>query len=371
MPVGDLFDYLRERGGLPLAQAPFGPVDALILAALSYVQLDGPADFSAAVPLGEAAAGYLDSPEGGRRCEADLRLLRALSRAPRFASLPLTGCVQRTDRDRELQFGALTVLLEDDSPFLAFRGTDASLVGWKENLNMSFLDAVPAQLEAAEYARAAAARFPGPLRLGGHSKGGNLAIFAGVSCPAPARDRIRAIYNFDGPGFTGALLARPGYPELLSRTHTFVPQFSLVGMLLDREGPCAVVDSSQRGLLQHDPYSWQVEGESFVLREETSPLSRAAARAVRDWLSGLAPRDRERAADTLYALLASGQASRVEEVLRPQALPDILRAAGRLEDGALEHLALSLAGLVRAAARSPWSGSADSKGTEPPKGPAQ
>ena len=142
-------------------------------------------------------------------------------------------------------------------------------------------------------------------------------------------------------------------------------------MLLDREGPCAVVASSQRGLLQHDPYSWQVEGESFVLREETSPLSRAAARAVRDWLSGLAPRDRERAADTLYALLASGQASRVEEVLRPQALPDILRAAGRLEDGALEHLALSLAGLVRAAARSPWSGSADSKGTEPPKGPAQ
>ena len=358
--MGDLFDYLERRGGLTLEQSPLGPVDALILSALAYVPVEGlvPADFGRALPLGRAAERCLALPAGerGRRRPEETRLLAVLARSPRFSSMGLTGCRTRRDPERQLQFSAAAVLPGDGSLFLAFRGTDSTLVGWKEDLNMSFLDAVPAQLEAAGYAREAARAFPGPLLLGGHSKGGNLAIFAGASCPAPVRDRIRAIYNFDGPGFGPCLLSRPGYPELLSRTHTFVPQFSLVGMLLDREGPCAVVASGRSGLLQHDLYSWQIQGDGFVLLPETAPLSRCAAQAVRAWLGELSPRDRERMADTLYALLSSGSADLVEEALSPRHLPDLLRAAGRLPEGDLEHLAASLAGLVRAAARTPSCG---------------
>ena len=355
--MGTLFDYLEEAGRISLAALPFGAVDALILSALVYVPLTGlvPAKFTLSVPLGYAAASALDQPNDSHiQRQEEARLLKALARSPRFSAMGLTGCRERTDLRRQLQFGAMTVLPGDGSTFLAFRGTDATLVGWKENLNMSFLEHVPAQQEAAAYARTAALRFRGSLRLGGHSKGGNLAIFAGVSCPAPVRDRIKAIYNFDGPGFTDYLLSRPGYPELLSRTHTFVPRFSLVGALLDREGPCAVVDSSQSGLLQHDLYSWRVNGSEFALVQETAPLSRMAAQAVRDWLSGLTPGDRARVADTLYTLLSAGGNEQVEEALRPQNLPSLLRAAGHLEAGDLEHLVSSLVGLIRSAAQTAW-----------------
>ena len=352
----DLFDYLSWRGDLSLEQAPFCPVDGLILSVLSYVHLDGlvPAGPSSSVPLGRTAADYLALPASDRgrcRCEKDLDLLRALAAAPRFAAMELTCGADRFVPEEQLQFAALTVLPGDGTAFLAFRGTDATLVGWKEDFNMSFLDVVPAQREAARYAAALAAAFPGPLRLGGHSKGGNLATFAAALCPMGARDRIRAVYSFDGPGHTAYLLAQPGYQELLTRIHTYVPQSSVVGMLLEHEGPYTVVRSDQAGLLQHDPYSWQVSGGDFVRLDEVTAGSRMVDRALKDWLAGLTPAERETVADTLYGLLSAGDAALVEEALRPQNLAASLRALKRAPGRDLLTLTASLGRLIAAAAR--------------------
>ena len=177
---------------------------------------------------------------------------------------------------------ALTVLLEDGSAFLAFRGTDGTLVGWKEDFNLSFLDVVPAQLEAADYVQTFAAGFSGPLRLGGHSKGGNLAVAGAALAGMKARDQIRSVWSFDGPGLNAYLLARPGYSELLTRIRSFVPKSSVVGLLLAHEEPYTVVDSDQEGLFQHDPYSWQVQGPGFVRLEEVDPGSRLIDRTLKN-----------------------------------------------------------------------------------------
>lgn len=131
----------------------------------------------------------------------------------------------------EKQFSAITILLEDETAFLAFRGTDSSLVGWKEDFNMSFMDAVPAQREAEAYLGMIAVCFDRELRLGGHSKGGNLAVYAAAMCPYEVQSRILAVYNHDGPGFQANMLRREGYQRVLSRVHTFLPQSSVVGML--------------------------------------------------------------------------------------------------------------------------------------------
>ena len=354
--MANFLDYLAWRGDLSLDRFPFRPVDGLILSVLSYIQFDGlvPEEAERAVPLGQAAADYLALPPGRRgrcRCEKDLPLLRALAGAPRFARLELCHQADRFVPEEETQFAALTVLLGDGSAFLAFRGTDGTLVGWKEDFNLSFMDVVPAQLEAAEYIRDFAASFSGPLRLGGHSKGGNLAVSGASLTPVKVRDRIKSVWSFDGPGLNPYLLARPGYQELRTRIRSFVPKSSVVGLLLAHEEPHTVVDSDQQGLFQHDPYSWQVLGPDFVLLEEVSAGSRLVDRTLKNWLAGLTREQRETVADTLYELLSSGDARTVKEALEPKNLANSLRAALDADPRDLLTAAGSLARLAGAALR--------------------
>lgn len=354
--MGNLLDYLTWRGDLLFDQAPFSPVDGLILSTLSYIHFDGlvPEEVERTVPLGQAAADYLALPPSRRgrcRCEKDLPLLRALTAAPRFARLELCRPADRFVPEEETQFAALTVLLGDGSAFLAFRGTDGTLVGWKEDFNLSFMDVVPAQLEAAGYIRDFAASFPGLLRLGGHSKGGNLAVAGASLAPVKVRDRIRSVWSFDGPGLNPYLLARPGYQELRTRIHSFVPKSSVVGLLLAHEEPHTVVDSDQQGLFQHDPYSWQILGPDFVRLEEVDAGSRLMDRTLKNWLAGLTNEQRETVADTLYELLSSGDARTVKEALEPANLAGALRASLDADPKDLLTVTGSLARLAGAALR--------------------
>ena len=354
--MGNVLDYLSWRGDLSLVRAPFGAVDALVLSALSYVHFDGlvPAGPGAPVALGEAARAFLALPSGRQkrcRCERDLELLKALADSPRFGSMELARCAGRFVPREETQFAALTVLPGDGSAFLAFRGTDGTLVGWKEDFNLSFLDVTPAQLEAAEYIQTFAVEFPGSLRLGGHSKGGNLAVAGGALCAVKVRDRIETVWSFDGPGVTPYLLARPGYQELRTRIRSFVPKSSVVGLLLTHEESHTVVESDQRGLFQHDLYSWQVLGPDFVRLEEVDEGSRLIDRTLKNWLAGLNSRQRETVVDTLYELLSSGDARTVREALDPQNLAVALRSVKDADPKDLLTVAASLARLAGAALR--------------------
>ena len=353
--MGNLLDYLSWRGDLSLGQVPFGPVDALALSALAYIPFDGLVGAAERpVPLGQAALDWLALPpprRGQRRRDSELDLLRALAGSPRFSGLGLCCCADRFLPQEETQFAALAVLLGDGSAFLSFRGTDGTLVGWKEDFNLSFLNVIPAQRASAAYIEAFSASFPGPMILGGHSKGGNLAVAGASMCPMAARDRIRTVYAFDSPGFTDYLLAQPGYQELRTRIRSFVPQSSVVGMLLDHEEPLAVVRSGQEGLFQHDLYSWQVAGPGFVLAEEITPGSRMLDRSLKNWLAGLTPRQRETVADTLYELLAGRDAKTLREALEPKNLAGALRAALDVDPKNLLTLASSLARLAGAVLR--------------------
>ena len=271
--------------------------------------------------------------------------------APRFAGAELCCRAGRFAPEEETQFAALAVLLGDGSAYLAFRGTDATLVGWKEDFNMSFMDLVPAQILAAEYAGGFAGGFPGPLRLGGHSKGGNLAVVGAALCPVKVRDRVEVVYSFDGPGFNPYLLARPGYQELRTRIRSFVPRSSVVGLLLTHEEPHTVVESSQQGLFQHDLYSWQILGPDFLRLEEVDAGSRLIDRALKDWLAGLTRQERETVVDTLYGLLSCQDAKMVREALEPANLASALRAVREADPKDLLTVASSLARLARAALR--------------------
>lgn len=190
---------------------------------------------------------------------------------------------------------------------------------------MSFQPCVPAQEKALWYLEAFARVHTGPIRVVGHSKGGNLAVYAAARCQRSLQDRITAVHNHDGPGFFRAMMEDPGYRAILHKTQTFLPQSSVVGMLLEHEEPYTVVKSRQVSLLQHDPYSWEVLGGDFVRVEEISENSRFLDQTIKTWLAGRTLAERNEFVDTVYELLSLSQAEDLRHLILPRNVLRYLR----------------------------------------------
>jgi hypothetical protein len=319
-----VMDYLRWRGDLTFAQDGFNEVDNLVLCMLSYLnfhRVEGlnTMDPARAVPIGEVSALLTDADEQQGLSQLDyLPLLRLAAQTPRFAETRLFGYVSEESEARETQFDAVSFLLPDGSVFAAFMGTDLSLVGWKEDFNMSFLSAVPAQEHAASYAAEIARACPQrKLRLGGHSKGGNLAVWAAVHLPEEIRrEQLLAAYNNDGPGFSREFLELPAYGDLTDRLYTFIPESSVVGMLLEHGEDYDVIDSSNRLVMQHEPMSWNVLGNHFVRLGRRSQLGQLSDGVLREWLGSLTPQERASFTDALFDVLRMDDKARTLDDLR-------------------------------------------------------
>lgn len=315
----NLFDYLAWRGDLSFQASGFNEVDSLILCCLSYIRFPGivpDVSESGTITVAEAAEKFfsLKTEERRTRTEEDEDLLRKMGESRRFGTLKLSRYADHINAEQEKQFSAVTVSLEDGSTFFAYRGTDSTLIGWKEDFNMAFMPVIPAQQEAAEYLIQGAKQTEGPLLCGGHSKGGNLAVFAAASCPDTVRSRIQAVYNNDGPGFDREVLKSKGYLGVSDRIHTFLPQSSVVGMLLDHEEDYTVIHSTQNGLLQHDPYSWEVMGPGFVQVKSVSASSQIIDRTLKNWISGMNSSEREEFFNNLYQIFSATDAETLNDL---------------------------------------------------------
>ena len=320
--MADLFDYLLWRGDLTFSQLPPTAVDALIFSALAYIRFGGSVESQPDTPVGlrEAAEDFfaLEDRDDRIRTKNDLTLLLMAAKSRRFGAAQLYQYRDILEPENETQFAAVTFLLDDGSAFLAFRGTDYSLIGWKEDFNMSFQDTVPAQRLALAYTREVASKQLLPLRLGGHSKGGNIAMFAAIKADPVIRQRILGVYNNDGPGFGKFLMEDAAYREMVPRLHTFVPQSSVIGMLLEHEEPYVIIKSKQVGLLQHEIYSWELEGPRFVLMEEITAGSHMLNLTIKSWLSDMSPADRNQVVDSLFDLLSAGNVESAKDIIHPR-----------------------------------------------------
>ena len=190
---------------------------------------------------------------------------------------------------------------------------------------MSFQETIPAQRLALQYTTDIANMYPLPLRLGGHSKGGNLAVFAAVKTEANIQKRILGVYNHDGPGFTDYVMNDPAYKQMVPRIQTIIPQSSVIGMLLEHEEPYTIIKSKQLGVLQHELYSWEVIGKDFVPMEEITTDSRFLNQTIKHWLSGMTNQERNEIVDALYELLTVGNVDNVLEIIHPKNIRNYLR----------------------------------------------
>ena len=320
---GTVMDYLRWRGDLTFAQDGFNEVDDLVLCIISYLNFRRfddlrTTDPARAVALPDVAARLTEEDEQLGLSELDyIPLMRLAAETERFRDVRMFGFTHEWDEAKEMQFDAVSYLLPDDTLLVSFMGTDTSLVGWKEDFNMSFLTAVPAQERATAYTVEMAAACPDrKLRIAGHSKGGNLAAWAAIHIPAPLQERrLLDAYNNDGPGFSHDMVDSDAYRRVADKLHTYIPESSIVGVLLEHAEDYAVIDSSNRSVMQHEPMSWSVLGPRFVHLGQRSQMGKLSDDVLRQWIGSMTPQEREQFSDALFDVLSlSGKARTLDDL---------------------------------------------------------
>ena len=363
-------EQVLEPMGPGAGEMPFTQVDSLILSWVSYLHLSGAllgarADMGCGddpwqpVPLARLlrAECFAEMLEGVWDQPSTRRLFCALAASPRYRDALVCGFTEELDEAAGMQFSAMSFQLTPSLAYLAFRGTDSTLVGWKEDFNLAFESPVPAQARAALYTAQAAGHLSGSLLLGGHSKGGNLALYAAAMCPGEGtRDRIAHAFSHDGPGFMAQVLDTPEFARMLPRFEKTVPQSSIVGLLLESRVDFDIVRSRQVSVLQHDPFSWAVDvgGRDFERLERLSADARYFDRALNGWICQMSAPERGRMTEALYQVLSSAEASTFDQIKADwrTSLPAIARALSDLEPDTRDFLLRVLAALAKSGARS-------------------
>ena len=343
----NLMNYLREYRNKSFKEHPFSEVDALLLSNLSYLKMDGilpgferGGTIGFAELLSHPAAEHLfsDPVYGG-----DYRKIIALmSGSRRYGKLRFGYFTQYHDADRETQFAAVTFFLGATSIFLSFRGTDETLVGWKEDFNMAYMKSVPSQRLALAYLKgvaryvkrdlAASGKTPHFL-LGGHSKGGTLALYAAANAPEAVQQYIRRIYSFDGPGMQKRFYQRAGFHRIEGRFCKIVPEQSLIGMLFSNDRSYRVVCSYRSGIVQHDLMQWKIRNGKFVYRKEVCRGSSEKSRKLNGWIESLPREQVVTFVETLYRLIKSARIETVYELMKTpvKVLHVVMRELYRLD----------------------------------------
>ena len=315
--MANVCDYVKWRGDLSIEQSEFNEIDNLILSRFSYFPFDKIIKENEVVTIKELSERFKkqDISKLPILWKDDVDLFPLMGESERFGKLLATKYINKIDPEQEKQFAAITVLMPNDTIFVSYRGTDNTIVGWKEDLNMSFKSHIASQISAKKYLEIIAQEYPDKkIRIGGHSKGGNIAVYAATFVNKEIKDRIINVYNNDGPGFCEKIIESNEYIEILPKIHTFIPQSSVVGRLLNHEEKYTVVESTQVGLLQHDLYSWQVLGGKFVTLEEVTNGSQIVDKTIKEWLKSISPEERGKFLDILFEILNSTDAKTLSEM---------------------------------------------------------
>lgn len=303
--MSNVCEYVKWRGDLTLKQSKFNEIDALILTRLSYFPFDQLIQPNEEATVEELSKRFEKADKSTMKIlwEDDNELFPLMGKSERFGKMSVTQYVNKINAEQEKQFSATTVILPDNTIFVTYRGTDATIVGWKEDFNMCFKSHIASQKDAVEYLNMVSKKYKRLIRIGGHSKGGNLAVYAAMFTNSKVKKRIINIYNNDGPGFDDEIIKTKEYKEILPKVHTYIPQSSVIGRLLNHEEKYTVVQSIQKGIMQHDLYSWQLEGKEFICLEKVTNESEIFDKTLKEWLINITPEQRGIVIDTAFDIL--------------------------------------------------------------------
>lgn len=319
-----VFDYIRWRGDLSFEASPLCEIDALIFCELSYIFWDGIVPESiedGRITIKEAAEIFFERNAGkdiitlGELVPKEIvDLFRLAATSVRFSEVEIGNFINIIDDETVEQFSAVS-FYPDGRLFVAYRGTDDSIAGWREDFRMAFLTPVPAQRHAEEYLAKAAQSFDGRIVIGGHSKGGNLALWAALNASDEVAEHTDKIYNFDGPGFLENVWEGENYLRIADKIRTVIPSGSVVGLLLKYDTNYKVTKSTAKSYLhQHDALTWIVEGRNFVCDADVLPDVKRANEMVGKWIYAMDPEDRRNFVEGFFDILCSTNAKTVTDL---------------------------------------------------------
>ena len=305
--MSTIFDYLDYVAYDSIYDRPFKELDVLALTELTYLPFDR------IVPQGDTtnievrlsdATELVDRTTDFIVTDQHLQLVDSLATSKRFKNLKLLNYVDEYDPDVQKQFAAMTYRLTMDVYLVVFRGTDDTLIGWKEDFHMTYMDHVPSQRRAASYLQHVMKEFPkGRFLVAGHSKGGNLVAYACSYLPDHLIEQVDAIYCYDAPGLNKAIIETEDYQRIAHLVHRFVPQGSIVGMMLEVPEPATIVKSRAfGGFAQHDAFTWMVEKDGFVTLDQTSPDRQQTDETLKQWVRETSADERKKFFDTFFGI---------------------------------------------------------------------
>ena len=319
--MSGIIDYSLMNAHKDFNALPFSKVDGLIFAQLAYL------DYDEFVPDKQLFArgitfSRISEQEGfenlfplERTARKNLLLFNSMAYSKRYGKIRINYHENIFDPKNAVQFSATTFLLPDGNACVSFRGTDSTITGWRENFDMLYNDTVPAQLLSAKYLNKVAGKIKGKITVVGHSKGGNLAIYAGVMCSPKTKEKIVEIQSFDSPGFTEKFVSSQKYIDTENKIVKFVPEESMIGMLLNDTDTYRIVKSEGEGIHQHDPFLWLVENNDFVTGEKINTKARFVNSTFKEWVGKFTPEQRALFVDGMFDIIEATNEQKAESFI--------------------------------------------------------
>ena len=305
--MGYLVDYLKWRGDLSLDDSPFNTFDSMVVSALSYIRYEGTVTPDDRLPLCEAVKRIRAVKEPVfATCDYAMQkkgykeFLDAVVATKRFSSMILTRYEDETDENDTVQFGAMTFTFPNGEIAIGFRGTDETIVGWKENCQLSFQKS-SAQKKAIEYSKRQAEEGK-PFYLCGHSKGGNLALCGALFLEKDQQTLLKHLYLLDAPGLCKEVFGDFDITELDAKTTCIVPAYDVVAQFFPMGfSNLKIIQADALGLLQHAFLSWRIDGDSFIEKKNYAPECDWINKMVRDWLVDVTIEERHKFVDDIFS----------------------------------------------------------------------
>ena len=313
--MANVNDYLDWRGDIPISEE-FGinEIDNMIFARISYLLFDK-IQLEEEETIESASKKMKNFKNEEFNYNGDKELITKLGKSKRFKDLVLTDYVKNNDFEAERQFSAITIHINKELMYISFEGTDGTILGWKEDFNMAFMKNIAAQISGKEYLEKVSDKYKNKkMIIGGHSKGGNVAIYSAVTVNKKIQERILKVVNYDGPGFDEEFINSIENLDILDRVYTYIPQSSVIGRILEHEEGYEVVESIQKGIYQHDIYSWQVNGKSMIKLKETTKSSEVMNETMKTWLRNTTVEQRRLFFDAIFDIFNSTSASKFSEI---------------------------------------------------------
>ncbi|RSI43738.1 DUF2974 domain-containing protein [Streptococcus cristatus] len=326
--MGIIFDYLDQVAYDSIYDTPLNELDMLMLTEITYLPFDqivsdqmSPDCTCRLFEAAEKVTQDLSMLVTKNR----LKLLEKAASSTRFKNIKLMGYVNDIDPDVQKQFAAMIFKIKPDSYVLTFRGTDDSIIGWKEDFHMTYMDQVPAQKTAVNYLRKAMDALPGQFILTGHSKGGNLASYAASQIEPEYQERIQSIYSYDAPGLNHSVITSQGYQTISDKIKRYIPQGSIVGMMLETPKQAQIVKSTAiGGLAQHDTFSWQISDQTFVLLDNLNPDSLQVDKTLKNWVDSVSDEELKDFFDLFFGLILDAGISSINDLTKLENFNKIL-----------------------------------------------